>query len=71
MTTAQIKRNRTYLTIGTPACGGFPGVSPERIKVLRRADVRTSIPNDPWYVVRFDDGGKVCMHASRIGAEVA
>ena len=65
------KCNRYYWTKGTPACGGFAGVAPERITVLRRADVRTSIPNDPWFIVRLDDGGRTCMHASRIGAEAA
>lgn len=65
------KRNRYYWTKGTPACGGFPGVSPERIKILRRAHGVTGIASDLWFIVRYDDGGRICMHASNIGAEVA
>lgn len=70
-TGAAIKRNRHYMTAGTPACGGFHGVSPERVKILRRADGVTGIAGDPWFIVRYDDGGTVCMHASRIGDEVS
>ena len=61
-----IKCNRNYMTTGTPSFGGFWAVAPERIKVLRRDNHHQG----EWYIVRFDDGGKLCMHESRIDAQV-
>jgi len=63
-TGAAIKRNQSYLTVGCPGIGGFPAVSPERVKVLRPGYA------PDYFVVRFDDGGKVCMHASRLADRV-
>ncbi len=54
---------------GTPSLGGFPAVAPERATVCLwveringpRADPRM----DGYHVVRFQDGGRLCVHESR------
>jgi len=48
---------------------GFNGETTlEPVTIVRRVKNVTSIPNDEWYLIRFDDGGKLCTHASRLTA---
>ncbi len=55
---------------GTPACGGFPGVAPEVATVARWTSVNGprknyTHDNSGWHIVKFSDGGKLCVHESR------
>jgi hypothetical protein len=56
---------------GTPAMAGFPGVAPEKATIARWTKVNGPIPNhvsptNPgWHIVRFADGGGLCVHESR------
>lgn len=48
---------------GTPSCGGFPGVAPEMATIARWTKI--SGPRmDGWHIVKFLDGGKLCIHES-------
>lgn len=55
---------------GTPAFGGFPGVAPEMATVARWTAISGPIKNhvaanNPgWHIVKFQDGGKLCVHES-------
>lgn len=54
MDAKQVKCRKDYIT--QPA---WPGVAPERIRVLRRQEVG----GEPWFVVRFlSDGAVLTMH---------
>ncbi|UFX42080.1 hypothetical protein HAP47_0022735 [Bradyrhizobium sp. 41S5] len=49
---------------GTPAIGGFPSVAPEVAKIARWT--AASGPIQPgWHIVKFADGGRLCVHESR------
>jgi hypothetical protein len=51
---------------GTPAFLGFPGVAPERARIERWPT--TNGPHEAmpgWHIVRFTDGGRLCVHESR------
>ena len=56
---------------GTPAFGGFPGVAPELATIARWTATsgpiknHVSPANGGWHIVRFTDGGKLCVHESR------
>ena len=56
---------------GTPAMGGFPGVSPEAATICRWTSKNGPIKNhiNPtnggWHVVKFADGGMLLSHESR------
>jgi len=56
---------------GTPAMGGFPGVSPEQAVIGRWTKVNGPIKNHVspnnggWHVVKFSDGGGLLVHESR------
>ena len=53
-------------TYGTPAFPGFPGVTPERLKIVRpRKGEGTPAGLTGWHIVQFQDGGRLCMHDSR------
>jgi hypothetical protein len=52
-------------TLGTPAFAGFPGVSPEPMKIARPRAENLPLPGPGWHIVQFEDGGKMCMHESR------
>lgn len=46
---------------GTPAFPGFPGVAPERATITRPR--KSELPLlDGFHVVKFADGGKLCVH---------
>jgi hypothetical protein len=49
---------------GTPARGGFPAVEPERATIVRWT-ARSGPRLDGWHIVKFADGGKLCVHESR------
>jgi len=54
MDAKQVKCRRDYITVPV-----WPGVAPERIRVLRKQDVG----GVTWFQVKFlSDGGRVCMH---------
>lgn len=59
-----MKRGTRIETIGCPAMGNFPAVTPERATILRpydKADARLA----GYYLVRFEsDGGRLGMHES-------
>ena len=49
---------------GTPAMGCFPGVAPETATIGRWT--RISGPRmSEYHIVRFADGGQLCVHESR------
>ena len=48
---------------GTPAFPGFPGVAPEMARVARGRPENGEMP-EGYHVVRFSDGGKLCVHES-------
>lgn len=52
-------------TFGTPAIGGFPAVVPERLTICRPRAENLPLPGPGWHIVKFDSGGKLCMHESR------
>jgi len=52
-------------TIGTPAIGGFPAVHPERLMICRPRKENLPLPGPGWHIVKFEDGGKLCMYESR------
>ena len=41
-------------------------LSLEPATIVKRQPVVTSIPNDEWYVVRFNDGGAMSVHRSNM-----
>ena len=46
---------------GKPAMPGFPGVAPERATIARPR--KSELPlRDGYHVVKFADGGKLCVH---------
>ncbi len=50
---------------GTPAFAGFPGVAPEIAIIARWTAIsgpRDRMPG--WHIVKFADGGKLCIHES-------
>lgn len=50
-------------TIGTPAMGGFPGVAPEAITLVKpRKGEGTPAGLTGWHIIQFADGGRLCMH---------
>ncbi len=59
-----IKARRFYWTQGTPSCGGFPGVAPERVRVTGFALVN----GERWCRVRFDGDktANLLMHPSSL-----
>jgi hypothetical protein len=49
---------------GTPAFDGFPGVAPEAALIVRPR--KENLPlRDGYHLVKFNDGGKLCVHESR------
>ena len=57
---------------GTPSVPefGFPGVAPEQAVIARWTAVnglqKNHVNGSPgWHIVRFADGGKLCVHESR------
>ena len=60
-------KTRTRIELnGFPAFAGFPGVTPEIATIARWTAVsgpRDKMPG--WHIVRFADGGKLCVHESR------
>ena len=59
-----LKRGTRIEMHGTPAFPGFPGVAPERATIAPWRKI--SGPRmDGWHIVRFDDGGALCVHESR------
>lgn len=64
-----LKAGTRVETHGLPAFAGFPGVAPEVLTIARWTKISGPIPNDirgkkGWHIVRFADGGKLCMHES-------
>ena len=49
---------------GTPAFPGFPGVVAEQALIARAGKRRQSLPAG-YHVVKFKDGGMLCVHESR------
>jgi hypothetical protein len=49
---------------GTPAIGGFPAVAPEQAIIARPRKENLPLPNG-YHLVKFADGGKLCVHESR------
>lgn len=59
-----LKAGTRIETHGCPAMGSFPGVAPERLVICKPR--KSQLPLEPdWYIVKFADGGKLCMHTSR------
>jgi hypothetical protein len=59
-----LKHGTRIETHGFPAFGGYPAVEPEQLTVVKpRAD--EAVPGPGWHIVRFANGGKLCMHESR------
>jgi hypothetical protein len=51
---------------GTPALPGFPGVPPEQATIARpRKGEGTPEGLTGWHIVRFADGGRLCVHETR------
>jgi hypothetical protein len=55
---------------GTPAFPGFPGVQPEMATIARWTTISGPRKNHVhdnagWHIVKFQDGGKLCVHQSR------
>ena len=46
-----------------PAIGGYPAVEPEQLVIVRPRKGQ-EVPGPGWHIVRFADGGKLCMHES-------
>lgn len=49
---------------GMPAFPGFPGVKPELATISRWTKV-SGPRREGWHIVRFADGGRLCVHESR------
>lgn len=68
MPTQTIKAGTRIETFGSRPMAGWPGVPPERAKVLRWKKENGPIPNQisatsgGWHIVEFDNGGKLAMH---------
>lgn len=62
---ATLKAGTLIETHGCPAMGGFPGVAPERLVICKPRKSELPLRGSDWYIVRFADGGKLCMHTSR------
>jgi hypothetical protein len=66
--TQTIKAGTRIELNGTPAMGGFPGVSPETA-VIGQWRKSVSGPRDGrmagYHVVKFADGGKLLVHETR------
>jgi hypothetical protein len=60
----QIKTGTRIEMHGTPAFPGFPGVAPERATIARWTKVSGPIKSG-WHIVRFADGGSLCVHETR------
>lgn len=67
MNASDVKCRRFYVVQGTPIIGGLPAVPPEVVYVVCRSEFHAR----GWFVVRFEDGSRLCMHASRFAREVA
>ena len=56
---------------GMSAMGGFPAVAPEAATICRWTDANGPIKNHVspnnggWHIVKFADGGRLCIHESR------
>lgn len=69
MSSQSIKAGTRIETIGTPACGGFPGVAPEMATIARWSAVNGPVKNHVrsnggWHIVKYASGGKLCVHES-------
>jgi hypothetical protein len=51
-------------TLGTAAFGTFPGVAPERARVVKPRAENLPLPGPGWHIVQYETGGKLCMHES-------
>ena len=49
---------------GFPAFAGFPGVAPEQATIARWT-AKNGPRKDGWHIVKFQDGGSLCVHESR------
>ena len=70
MTSQSLKTGTRIETHGIPGMGGFPAVSPERATIARWTKACGPVPNEirgngGWHIVRFADGGQLCVHESR------
>jgi hypothetical protein len=43
----------------------------EKATIARPRAINLPMPGPDWYLVRFDDGGKLCIHASNLMADNA
>ena len=50
---------------GTPAFAGFPGVAAERATICRPRKSELPLRGPDWHIVKFADGGKLCVHETR------
>jgi hypothetical protein len=55
---------------GFPSMGGFPAVPPESATVARWNVEINGHRMDGWEIVKFRDGGKLCVHVSRFDLAV-
>jgi len=51
--------------LGTPAMGSFPAMLPEMAIVVKPRAENLPLPGIGWHIVKFTDGGKLCVHEGR------
>ncbi len=65
MTSQTLKAGTRIETNGFPAIGSWPAVAPEQLVICKPRKSELPLRGPDWYVVKFSDGGKLCMHTSR------
>ena len=38
------------------------GIAPERVTIMRPRKAHMPLPGPDWFIVKFADGGGLCMH---------
>lgn len=66
-----MKPGTKCMTNGFPAIGGFAPVAPEQITICKPLKSELPLPGPGWHIVRYADGGKLCMHESRFHVKTA
>lgn len=58
-----VKARQWHMTVGSPAVGGYPAVTPEPVRVV---GWETMADGSRWCRVRLTTGGRLMMHPDRL-----
>lgn len=64
VSTTALKPGTIIEFYGTPAFADWPGVAPERARIVKPRARNLPLPGPGWHIVRFNDGGGLCVHQS-------